>query len=57
MATSDGDTFPIGILLIMFDLADNHRVTNLFSSVLRDIFKLDDEESVCAFHLLVLGAL
>ena len=38
-----------------FDLADNHGVANIFSSVLRDIFKLDEAEGVCAFHVLVLG--
>ena len=54
--TSDGDACSIGILLMRFDLADNHGVANLFSSVLRDIFKLDEAEVVCAFHALVLGA-
>ena len=39
-----------------FDLADNHGVENLFSSVLGDILKLDEAEVVCAFHALVLGA-
>ena len=39
-----------------FDLADNHGVANLFSSVLGDILKLDEAEGDCAFHALVLGA-
>ena len=39
-----------------FDLAGNHGVENFLSSVLRDIFKLDEAEGVCAFHTLVLGA-
>ena len=56
LATSDGDVCPIGILLMRFDLVYNHGVTNFFSSVLRNIFKTDDAEGVCAFHLLVLGA-
>ena len=54
--TKDVDTCPIGILLMGFDLVDNHGVAHLFSYVLRDIFKLDDAEGVCAFHALVLGA-
>ena len=52
---SDGDVCSIGIFLMSFNLTENHGVTNLFSSVLRDIFKLDDAEGVCAFHVLVLG--
>ena len=56
MDTSDVYACPIGVLLIRFNLADNHGVTNLFSSVLRDILKLDDAEGVCSFHSLVLGA-
>ena len=55
LATSDGDVCSIGIFLMRFNLSDNHGVKNLFSSVLRDIFKLDDAEGVCAFHTLVLG--
>ena len=55
LATSDGDTCPIGIFLMRFDLADNHIVTNLFSSILRDILKLDDAKGVRAFRSLVLG--
>ena len=54
-ANSDGDACPIGILFMRFELADNHGVENFFSSVLRDIFKLDEAEGVCAFHVLVLG--
>ena len=57
LATSNGYACPIGILLMSFDLADNHGMTNLFSSALRDIFKIDDTEGVHAFHSLVLGAL
>ena len=53
-ATSNGDAYPIGILLISFKLAENHGDKNLFSSVLGNIFKLDDAEVVCAFHLLVI---
>ena len=53
--TKDVDTCPIGILLMRFDLSDNHGVTDLFSSVLRDVFKIDDAEGVCAYHALVLG--
>ena len=56
LATSDGDACPIEILLMMFDLSDNHGVKFSFSFVLRDIFKLDDAEGVSAFHSLVLGA-
>ena len=37
-----------------FDLADNHGVKKI-SSVLRDIFKIDDAEGVSAFHSLVIG--
>ena len=55
LATSNVDACPIGIPLMRFNLADNHGVTNFFSSVLRDIFKLDDAEVVLAFNLLVLG--
>ena len=56
LANSHSDAFPIGILLMMFNLADNHGVTPLFSSVLRYIFKLDDAEGFRAFHSLVPGA-
>ena len=38
-----------------FDLADNHGVANFVSSILRDVFKLDEAECVCAFHALLLG--
>ena len=55
LATSDGDACSIGILLMRFDLADNHGVANFFSSVLRDIFKLYDAKGFCAFHALILG--
>ena len=55
LATRNGDACPIGILLMRFDLTDNHGVKNLFSSVLRDIFKTDNAEGDCAFNLLVLG--
>ena len=55
LTTRDGDACSIGIPLMRFDLADNHGVENFFSSVLRDIFKLDDAEGVYAFHALVLG--
>ena len=37
------------------DLSYNHGVANLFSSVLGDILKLDEEEGVCACHTLLLG--
>ena len=56
LTTSDVDACLIGILLMRFDLAYNHGVTNLFYSVLRDILKTDDVEGVRAFHSLVLGA-
>ena len=56
LATVDGDACLIGISLMRFNLADNHLVTNLFYSVLRYIFKLDDAERVCDFHSLVIGA-
>ena len=56
LTTSNGDACSIGILLMGFDLVDNHGVANFFSSVLRDIFKLDEAEGVCAFQALVLGA-
>ena len=55
LATRYGDACPIGILLLRFDLAYNHGVTNFFSSVLRDIFKTNDTEGVRALHLLVIG--
>ena len=55
LATSDSDVCKIGILLLRFDLTYNHVVENLFSSVLRDIFKSNDAEGVRVFHSLVLG--
>ena len=33
LATSDGYVCPIGIILMRFNLTDNHVVTNFFSSV------------------------
>ena len=54
-ATSNGDACPIRILLMSFNFADNHGVKKSFSSVLRDIFKLDDVGGVCAFHSFILG--
>ena len=56
MTTCDGDARAIGILFVRFDLADNHGVANLFSSVLGDIRKLDEAGGVCAFHALVIWA-
>ena len=56
-ATSNDDACMIGIFLLRSDLTHNHGVVNLFSSVLRDIFKSNDAEGVLALHALVLGAL
>ena len=56
-ATSDGDACTIGILLLRSDLTHNNGVANLFSSVLRDIFKSNDAEGVRALYMLVLGDL
>ena len=53
--TKNGDECPIVILLMWFNLADNHGVKIFFSTVFRGIFKLDDAEGICAFHSLVLG--
>ena len=43
------------LLLMGFGFADNHGVANFFSSVFRDILKLDEAEGVCAFYALVIG--
>ena len=56
-ATSDGDTCTIGVFLLMSDLIHNHGVEDLFSSVLRDIFKSNDEGGVRSLHVLVPGCL
>ena len=56
-ATRNGDECTIGIFLLSSDLTHNHGVGNLFSSVLRDIFKYSDAEGVRALHKLVLGSL
>ena len=53
--TRDVDACLIGILLMRFDLADKNRVTNFFTYVLSDIFKIDDAEGVLAFQSLVIG--
>ena len=51
-----GDARAIWILLVRFDLADNHGVSNFVLSVSGDILKLDEAEGVFAFHALVLWA-
>ena len=56
-ATSNGNSYPIGIFLLRSDLTHNHGVANFFSSVLRYIFKSNDAGSVFALHALVLGGL
>ena len=56
-AARDGDACTVGIFLLRSDFTRNHGVANLLSSVTRDIFRLNDVESVCALNLLVLGAL
>ena len=56
LTTCDSDACFIGVFFMRFDLADNHGVANFFSSVLEDIFKLDEAGGVCAFHVLALGA-
>ena len=55
-ATSNDDVCTIGIFLLRSDLTHNHGVENIFSSVLRDIFKSNDVKGVCALYTLVLGA-
>ena len=55
-ATSDNDACTIGIFLLRSDLTHNHGVENFFSSVLRDIFKSNDAEGVCALHAFIIGA-
>ena len=55
-ATSDGDACPIEIFFLRSDLTHNYGVVNFSSSILKDIFKYNDAEGVCAFHSLVLGA-
>ena len=47
MTTYDGDARAIWIFLVRFDLSDNHGVANFVSSVLGDIYKLDEAEGVC----------
>ena len=54
-AARDGDACTIGIFLLRSDFTYNHGAANLFSSILRDIFKSNDAESVYALHVLVLG--
>ena len=56
LAISNVDACSIGMLLMRFNFSDNHGVKILFSSVLRDIFKLDNTEGVCALQVLILGA-
>ena len=52
--TSNGDVFPIGILLLRCDVTYNYGVANFFSFILRDIVKSNDAGGVRAFHSLVL---
>ena len=57
MAVSDGDACTIGIFLLRSEFTHNHVVANFLSSVMRDIFKLNDLEIGCALKVLVLGEL
>ena len=57
MAVSDGDACTIGIFLLRSEFTHNHVVANFLSSVMRDIFRLNDLEIGCALKVLVLGEL
>ena len=53
MTASDGDAGAVWVLLVRFDLADNHGVANFMLKVLRNVQKLDELEGICAFYALL----